>query len=182
MMPRCSSVPASIFSVPGASDERSPPKLAIVAPSHGGEDGSTWLTPLRSLSAPSMNAPGDRCSEAVGEETTLASGDAWLELQREMGTLKADNRMLLRGGGGCKGGGSRPNSHELRASRSAVGALTKHLTRKSTPPGSSAVSVLTKPPAESSTVCAGEVTDLLAKSLSLGLGSPVPAWKGGKPG
>lgn len=127
---------------------------------------------------PSINTPGS-CSEAAGEKTTLSSGDAWLALQREMGTFKADNRMFLRGKG--KGCGSGTSAHALRASRSAVGVLKRYLVGTSSP-GSSAVSVLTKPPGESSTVCAGEITDLLAKTLSLGLDIPVPAWKRGKTG
>jgi len=93
MMPRCASLPASSAEArdtyPG-----SPPRLANVAPSHGGgggSGGSTWFAPLRSLSVPLINTT-HTCSEAAGTETTLSSGEAWLALQREMGTFKVDNR------------------------------------------------------------------------------------------
>lgn len=177
MMPRCSSLPApgeeqsarSRFlkrsaSILGLPEDRSCPRLATVAPSHGGiiSSGScVWSALSNSSPVPSMNTLAGQ--SATAEQTTALSGDeAWLELQREMGSFRADNRMLLRGsrGGGGQGGSG---AHPLRASGSAASVLTKSL-------------------AEISTVCAEATTDLLAKSLSLGLDSPKSVWKGEKSG
>lgn len=108
---------------------------------------------------PSINTPGS-CSTAVEQKTAVSGDDAWLELQREMGSLKADNRMFLRG---RRGDGPGVGGHPLRASGSAASMLSKSL-------------------AEISTVCGEATTGLLAKNLSLGLDSPIPVWKGGKPG
>eukprot|EP00752_Nemacystus_decipiens_P002990 g2774.t1 len=181
MMPRCASLPApaetspdthyrflkrsnSILGLPDMS-----PRLATVAPSHGGSgSGYVWPALSRSLSAPSTNTPCSRSAAAAEEEegdqnAAVSGDDAWLELQREMGSLRADNRMFLRGSQGGRGGGrGNSKSSPLRASGSASSVLSKSL-------------------AEISTVCAEAATDLLAKTLSLGLDSPKPAWKGGKP-
>lgn len=170
MMPRCSSLPApaeggdtrppflqqptSIRSNPGLSNnDRSRPRSAAVAPSHGGSSSAyTGFIQPRSLSVPSINTPGS-CSV---DYTAVSADNAWLDLQREMGSLKADNRMFLRGSRGI-------SAHALRTSESAVSVLTKSL-------------------AENSTVCAEATTDLLAKTLSVGLDGPAPVWKGDRPG
>lgn len=109
---------------------------------------------------PSVNTPGS-LSTAADQKTALSSDDAWLELQREMGSLKADNRMFLRGSRGDAKVSS--GAHPLRTSASSASVWSKSL-------------------AEISTVCAEGTADLLAKTLSLGLDSPNPAWKGGKSG
>lgn len=108
---------------------------------------------------PSMNTPGANNSTSTVDKTADSAEDnAWLELQKEMGSLKADNRMFVRGSAGI-------NPHSLH---NACG---------------SAVSVLTKSLAENSTACAEATTDLIAKKLSLGLDAPAaPAWKGDGPG
>lgn len=176
MMPRCASLPApaeasdtrSRFlkrsaSILGLSDDLSCPRLAtVVAPSHGGSSsGYVWSALSKSSSAPSVNTPGS-LSAAVDQKTALSGDDAWLELQREMGSLKADNRMFLRG---SRDGGQGNNSsaHPLRTSGSATSVLSTSL-------------------AEISTVCAEATTGLLAKTLSFGLDSPNPVWNGGKSG
>ena len=185
MMPRCSSLPApaeassdtrsrflkrsaSILGLPETS-----PRPGTVAPSHGGSGGDSggyvWSALSKSSSVPSTNTPGSHSAAAAAAEdqnTALSSDHAWLELQREMGSLKADNRMFLRGsqGGGGGGGGRGSNkARPLLASGSAASVLSKSL-------------------AEISTVCAEATTDLLAKTLSLGLDSPKPAWEGEKSG
>lgn len=113
---------------------------------------------------PSINM--STCSEVAAGVSIPSTGDAWLDLQKEMGSLKADNRMLVRGGsqGGGTGSGLASNAQALLQT------------------SGSAMSVVTRSFAETSTVCAEATTGLLAKALSLGLDSPVSAWKGGQPG
>lgn len=107
---------------------------------------------------PSMNTPGSNNSTSTVDKTAgSADKSAWLELQKEMGSLKVDNRMFVRGS-------ARINVH---SKHNACG---------------SAVSVLTKSLAENSTACAEATTDLIAKKLSLGLDGPAPAWKRDGPG
>lgn len=175
-MPRCSSLPASAetsgthlrfleesVSIPGLPDDRSCPRLAAVAPSHGGSSGHVWSPVSTTVSVPPIISPGHSHSAAEEQRTVLSSGDAWLELQREMGSLKADNRMVLHGNRGGSGGGQEISAHPLRISGPAESEMSKSL-------------------AEISTVCAEATTDLLAKTLSLRLDNPLPMWDGGKSG
>lgn len=167
MMPRCSSLPApaegthtrrqaffqqlaSKPSNPMSPNGRSPPRSAAVAPSHGGSNACTRCIQPRSLSVPSMNTPGGNSTSTV-DKTAGSVDNAWLELQREMGSLKADNRVFSRGSAGI-------NAHSLHTCGSAVSVLTKSL-------------------AENSTVCAETTTDMIAQTLSLGLDGPAPVWK-----
>lgn len=170
MMPRCSSLsvlakggdtrqyflqqPTSKASNPASPSERPPPLLAAVAPSHGGGDDYTDFIQPMSLSVPSIKT-GVSSTSAV-DKTAGSADNAWLELQRELGSLKADNRVFLRGSAGI-------NAHSLHTSESAVSMLTKSLT-------------------ENSTACPEATMDLIAKTLSLGLDGPAPAWRGDGPG
>ncbi|CAM9705167.1 unnamed protein product, partial [Laminaria digitata] len=97
-------------------DPLSPSKrTTAVAPYHGGgrshttRQGSASVS--RSLSPPPMppmpRTAGGGSSSATAGGGQASAVDAWLELQKEMGSLKADNRLCSRGSSrnGCGGGG-----------------------------------------------------------------------------
>ncbi|CAM9964631.1 unnamed protein product, partial [Ectocarpus sp. 12 AP-2014] len=157
---------ASTSSIPRLSSKHAPLRLAALAPSHGGESGVyARFSQSRGLSIPSINTSS--CSTPAAEKVPTSADEAWLELQREMGSLKADNRMLVRDssrGGGDGGGGSGEciNTSTISASSPAMSVVTKSL-------------------AENSTVGAQATTDILAKTLTRTLDSPLSAWKGGNP-
>ncbi|CAM9627040.1 unnamed protein product, partial [Ectocarpus sp. 12 AP-2014] len=158
---------ASTSSIPRLSSKHAPLRLAAVAPSHGG-DSSVYArcSQSRGLSVPSISTRS--FSTPAAEKVPTSAEGAWLELQREMGSLKADNRMLVRdssrGGGGGGGGGSGEciNISTMSASSPAMSVVTKSL-------------------AENSTVGAQATTDILAKTLTRTLDSPLSAWKEGNP-
>ncbi|CAM9159192.1 unnamed protein product [Ectocarpus sp. 13 AM-2016] len=159
---------ASTSSIPRLSSKHAPLRLAAVAPSHGG-DSSVYarFSQSRGLSVPSISTSS--CSTPAAEKVPTSADEAWLGLQREMGSLKADNRMLgcdsSRGGGGGGGGGGSGeciNTSTISASSPAMSVVTKSL-------------------AENSTVGAQATTDILAKTLTRTLDSTLSAWKEGNP-
>ncbi|CAM9407603.1 unnamed protein product [Ectocarpus fasciculatus] len=171
-MPRCSSLTtafrvgdttfrqlqqsASTPSIPRLSSRHSPLRLAAMAPSHGGSNSVyPWFSQSINTSS---------CSTLAAEKLPTSADEAWLELQREMGSLKADNRMLVRGSsrGGGGGSGECINTSQISASSPALSVVTKSL-------------------AENSTLGAQATTDMLAKTLTRRLDSPLPAWKGANP-
>lgn len=148
------SVPGLEKSLLGFDARSSPTRFATVAPSHGERFSKCCgLASSASCIAAAAAAPAAR----------FPTGKAWLELQREMGTLKADNRLGPRGrrrGRRCDAGGNAVESgtaHTVQAQGSAMSLLTKSFSSEGVGDGAA-----------------------LAKVLSLGLDSPALAWPSGR--
>lgn len=184
MMPRCfgpaplsqrhysscpSLLPSSSSSIPGLGGP-STGHDATISPrrtrrqGHGPrvQPARNGLTPAARFSMP-QNHPGC-CSSSAGDEEDAAVGlSPWLELQREMGSLKADNRLAPRRCCGRGRGGS-------VGAEVAVAVCDQ---------GSAISSILANSVGEScSEACAGATAGVLAASLSLRLDSPGSAWRG----
>lgn len=99
------------------------------------------------------------CSATVA---ATATGDAWLELQREMGSLKADNRLesccSSKAGDDDGRGGGGGDSNALRRQASADSLLTRSF-------------------GKGSDYSIEATSGALAKTLSLTLDTSASAWK-----
>ena len=91
------SIPGLGRSKPGC-DARSPPRWpTAVAPYHGGRSNTRPGSGSRSASPPPSLSRAGASSVTGGQSFAVAAVDAWLELQREMGSLKMDNQLRSRG-------------------------------------------------------------------------------------
>lgn len=140
-------------------------------------DGSACTRRGVSSKRPSSTpSPGTSADYSVALPSSPATSSRhWLELQREMGSLKAENRIVSRRCDSSIGSSGRRNANTNEAGGSSKDggsgnrtSLTPHW----------CLSLLTNSLEESTAEGAGETSGALAKVLSLGLDTPVSAWRG----
>ena len=102
--PTCTQVHSST-SIPGLDkskpgyDTRSPPRLtAAAAPYHGGRNPARHGSDtVGGRASRSVSPPPSRAADSSATAGQASAINAWLALQREMGSMKADNRLRSRG-------------------------------------------------------------------------------------